>query len=131
MKAAVMAVTAWASLMQSGDFRATYLHPSLHGNRAYCGGVYSRLDPTYLAVGPANYLRWPCGTSLTVHGPSGSIRATVQDRCPGCSGNHVDLGEAASQIVCGRPSSCRVSIVMEGGDVSTPTPTPICTQEKT
>lgn len=96
---------------------ATYLHPSLHGNRAGCPGhTYNRHDPTYLAAPPARYATWPCGTLLLIEGPVGSILATRQDSCPGCGSNHVDLSEAGFQEVCGPLSlgRCRVTVTAIG-----------------
>lgn len=75
--------------------------------------LYHSADPTIIAVAPAQYREWPCGTTLRVTGPAGSIVGIRQDACPGCSGNWIDLSEAAFLRVCGAPylmGICEVSI---------------------
>ena len=61
---------------------ATHYGYSYHGQRMGCGGDrYDSYDPTIVAVSPARYAEWPCGTE------SGSI------------------------AVCGgQPHTCRVEI---------------------
>jgi hypothetical protein len=74
-----------------------------------CGGTYSSWNTTIIAVGPADYSNYPCGTSLNVTGPQGSIEVTRQDSCPGCR-QMVDLSEAGIIAVCGSLGSCVVSV---------------------
>ena len=91
--------------------RATYYHPSLAGGPLGCGyGPYWPSDPTVVAVSPARYREWPCGTEFQISGPAGTIRATRKDACPGCGANHVDLSSAGSTAVCGRPVTCTVEL---------------------
>lgn len=92
---------------------ATYYHPSLTGNNLGCtqphGGKYWPWDDSIAAIGPSNYANYPCGTRIIVHGPAGSHIVTRRDSCPGCGHNHIDLSEAAIQLVCGGTYSCKVS----------------------
>jgi hypothetical protein len=92
--------------------QATHYGPSFNGQPLGCGnGVYSSHDPSIVAVSPARYAEWPCGTQLQVCGPGGCVVATRQDACPGCHPNVVDLSEAANSIVCGgQPHTCSVTI---------------------
>ena len=91
--------------------RATHYGYSYHGRRMGCGGTYSSYDPSIVAVSPARYAEWPCGTELVISGPAGVITVTRQDACPGCSSTMVDLSEAGSIAVCGsRPHTCPVTI---------------------
>lgn len=91
--------------------RATFYHPSLAGGPLGCGyGPYRPSDPTVVAVSPARYREWPCGTEFQITGPAGSMRAMRKDACPGCSANHVDLSSAGSTAVCGRPVTCTVQV---------------------
>ena len=81
-----------------------------------CGGVYSSNDITIMAVSPARYREWPCGTRVQVCGPAGCIVVTRQDACPGCYANLVDLSEAGNAAVCGSPPhTCRVTLQLVGG----------------
>ena len=90
---------------------ATHYGYSYHWQRMGCGGIYSSYDESIVAVSPARYAEWPCGTELLVTGPAGSIVVSRQDSCPGCSPNMIDLSEAGSIAVCGgQPHTCRVEI---------------------
>lgn len=89
---------------------ATYYHPMYNGGTTSCGQTYWASDPTAAAVGPARYDEWPCGTQLLITGPSGSTVVTRQDKCPGCSATKIDLSERGSTLVCGRPTTCSVTI---------------------
>jgi expansin (peptidoglycan-binding protein) len=90
---------------------ATHYGESYNGLRMGCGGVYSSNDPTIAAVGPARYAEWPCGTTLEISGPDGSIIVQRTDSCPGCSATMVDLSESGNAAVCGSPPhTCRVTI---------------------
>jgi len=89
---------------------ATHYGSDYNGRPLGCGGTYWGTDPSIAAVGPSRYSDWPCGTPLLVEGPAGSAVVTRQDACPGCGANTIDLSEAASTLVCGRPVTCQVSI---------------------
>jgi hypothetical protein len=91
--------------------QATAYGPAYNGQKMGCGGVYSSDNPTILAVSPARYAQWPCGTQLQVCGPAGCLIVTRQDACPGCYANLVDLSEAGNAAVCGSPPhTCRVTL---------------------
>ena len=96
----------------------THYGESYNGQPLGCGtGDYNSDDPTIVAVSPARYAEWPCGTRLTICGPAGCIEATRQDACPGCSANVVDLSEAGFGAVYGpgASGSCRVTIEVSDG----------------
>ena len=117
--AGAMAVPVTAADQQSEiEGIATHYGVSYHGQRMGCyGDRYDSYDPTIVAVSPARYAEWPCGSNLLVTGPEGSIMVTRQDACPGCSPNMIDLSEAGSIAVCGgRPHTCRVTIQFMGRD---------------
>ncbi len=95
---------------------ATSYGASYNGHSMGCGGVYSSSDITIMAVSPARYREWPCGTQVQVCGPAGCIVVTRQDACPGCYANLVDLSEAGNAAVCGSPPhTCRVTLQLVGG----------------
>lgn len=90
---------------------ATSYGPAYNGQSMGCGGVYSSNDVSIMAVSPARYREWPCGTRVQVCGPAGCIVVTRQDACPGCYANLVDLSEAGNASVCGSPPhTCRVTL---------------------
>lgn len=92
---------------------ATHYGPSYNGSPLGCAGygVYRSGDPTIVAVGPARYREWPCGTLLRLCGPAGCAVVVRKDSCPGCGPYLLDLSEAANTAVCGStPHTCRVSI---------------------
>lgn len=91
---------------------ATHYGYSFNGLPLGCGnGLYSSDDPTIVAVSPARYQQWPCGTRLQVCGPADCMVVTRQDSCPGCHANMFDLSEAGSTRVCGgRPHTCEVTV---------------------
>lgn len=90
---------------------ATHYGASFNGSPMGCGGVYSSSDATIIAVSPARYAEWPCGTSLQVCGAAGCIVGLRKDACPGCGPNQIDLSEAGLAQVCGpAASSCSVTI---------------------
>ena len=94
---------------------ATSYGASYNGHSMGCGGVYSSNDVTIMAVSPARYREWPCGTRVQVCGPAGCIVVTRQDACPGCYANLVDLSEAGNAAVCGSPPhTCRVTLQLVG-----------------
>jgi len=78
-----------------------------------CPGTpaYDTNNPYILAVGPAMYAEWPCGTVLRITGPAGSLDIARSDSCPGCSGANIDLSEAGQAIICGAVgANCAVTI---------------------
>ncbi len=90
----------------------THYGVSYNGNPMGCSGeLYSSENETIIAVGPADYGEWPCGTNLRVCGPTGCVVGFRQDSCPGCGENHLDLSEAGINTVCGDQAHvCRVGI---------------------
>ena len=100
----------YASQQQPETYRATHYGEQYNGSKLGCPGtgVYSCSDISIAAVGPNDYARWPCGTSLLITGPNGSIQVTRQDSCPGCNGM-IDLSEAGHERVCGI-GTCSVEI---------------------
>lgn len=90
---------------------ATHYGPSYQSQPMGCGGRYDTANPVIVAVSPARYAMWPCGTEFEIAGPGGTVRAIRTDACPGCSANMVDLSEAGSSAVCGGlPHTCSVTI---------------------
>jgi hypothetical protein len=91
---------------------ATHYGPRYGGQSLGCGaGVYTSDNPLIVAVGPARYREWPCGTTLQVCGSAGCIQGTRVDGCPGCSAYLLDLSEAGIALTCGDQSNvCRVQI---------------------
>jgi hypothetical protein len=90
---------------------ATYYGGGYEGRPLGCGGTYSSMDPTIVAVGPSRYAEFPCGTVLHIEGPAGSIVGVRQDSCPGCSYWVFDLSDEANRQVCGSPAhTCTVTI---------------------
>lgn len=95
--------------------RVTHYGESYNGQPLGCGtGDYSSADVTIVAVSPARYNEWPCGTRFAICGPGGCISATRQDACPGCSPSLLDLSEAGFAAVCGEDASgsCAVEIAV-------------------
>ncbi len=82
---------------------ATMYAPSLAGNTLGCNGygVYDPANQTVVAVGPALYDTFPCGTVLQICGPGGCIVAAREDSCPGCGGADIDMSTAGVTAVCG------------------------------
>jgi hypothetical protein len=105
--------TTVAPSLQAGvliEGQATHYGESYNGSPLGCGGVYSSADTTIMAVSPARYAEWPCGTQIQICGSAGCIIATRRDACPGCYANLVDLSEKGNALVCGVPSTCRVTL---------------------
>lgn len=102
-------------LLSSQDQEATYYHPSLHGNQMGCfrGDTYNRYDADIAAVSPTISYHYPCGATIIVSGPQGTIQVTRRDICPGCRANHIDLSEAAFEQVCGPLSRGRCRVTFE------------------
>lgn len=91
--------------------RLMHYGESYSGGPLGCGvGVYDPADPTIVAVGPARYSEWPCGTRFRISGPGGSIVGVRVDACPGCGANHLDVSEAAAAAICGYVGNCEVTI---------------------
>lgn len=89
----------------------THYGESYAGGPLGCGvGIYDPADPTIVAVGPARYSDWPCGTRFRISGPAGSIIGVRVDACPGCGANHLDVSEAAAAAICGYVGNCEVTI---------------------
>jgi hypothetical protein len=77
--------------------------------------VYDSADVSIVAVSPAMYAAWPCGTSLEICGAAGCIETIRQDACPGCGAYQVDLSEAGIAAACGEGvGSCSVTIRERG-----------------
>ena len=92
-------------------FVATHYGVSYQGSPLGCGGgVYDTNDPSIVAVGPAYYAAWPCGTRLRVCGSAGCIDARRRDSCPGCADSWVDLSEAGILATCGHFGRCSVTV---------------------
>lgn len=62
-----------------------------------------------------------CGGYVDLHGPLGSVRAQIVDRCPGCAANQYDLSAAAFARIAD-PSSGVAQIGI--GRVHNPSPAP-------
>lgn len=94
--------------------RATHYGASYNGRNMGCAGAgrYYSDDPYILAISPALYQQVPCGTYVTITGPAGTLTTPRTDSCPGCTRNLLDLSEAGSTIVCGRPSTCNVTFTI-------------------
>lgn len=72
-------------------------------------GTYNTNDVTIIAVGPAYYAQYPCGTPLLIEGQAGSIIGVRKDSCPDCT-YQIDLSEAGIRQVCGSLGSCQVTV---------------------
>lgn len=83
-------------------------------------GAFSSADTTVIAVGPALYDSFPCGTPVEVCGAKGCITGVRKDSCPGCTAYHVDLSRAGFSAVCG-VNVCSVRIKKLGAPPSTST----------
>lgn len=94
--------------------RATHYGVSYNGQRMGCAGagVYDTNNPYILAVSYELAREMPCGTRLQINGPAGTLIAPRTDTCPGCHRTLLDLSEAGSTIVCGRPSTCQVTFTI-------------------
>jgi LysM repeat protein len=92
--------------------RATPYADSLAGNSLGCmgAGKYDPSDTSVVAVGPALYNQFPCGTRLEVCGPSACLNAVRKDYCPGCPGNDIDLSRAGFEMLCGAVNNCAIRI---------------------
>jgi LysM repeat protein len=90
---------------------ASAYHDSFTNKPMGCtgAGLYKPADLTIIAVGPAMYNQFPCGTSIEVCGPKGCLAGVRKDACPGCLDYHVDLSRAGLTAVCG-PNACEVRL---------------------
>src|SRR6478672_1031303 len=90
---------------------ATSYHDSFANKPMGCigAGLYKPTDTTIVAVGPAMYDQFPCGTSIEVCGPKGCLTGVRKDACPGCQAYHVDLSRAGLTAVCG-PNACDIRL---------------------
>jgi len=75
-----------------------------------CGGIYDTANPLIVAVGPAYYSAWPCGTPLRVCGAGGCVDAFRSDSCPGCGPYLFDMSESGLAAVCGAVVNCAVTV---------------------
>jgi LysM repeat protein len=82
---------------------ATAYAEYFNGRNMGCRGAgpFSSKDITVIAVGPAMYDAFPCGTPIEVCGAKGCITGVRKDSCPGCTAYHVDLSRAGFTAVCG------------------------------
>jgi len=108
-----MAVTYYCCDADAGSWKATHYGESYQGSQLGCpgSGTYDSANPAILAVGPAHYADYPCGTALTVCGAAGCIAGWREDACVGCLGDWIDLSEAGIAAVCGPGvGSCAASV---------------------
>jgi hypothetical protein len=84
---------------------ATFYSDNLDGRTMGCGGNYTPSNPYIVAVGPAHYDEWPCGTKIEICGPSACLTALRTDSCPGCGPTEIDLSHAGYNTVCGTTAS--------------------------
>ncbi len=52
----------------------------------------------------------PLGTKVYVCGPAGCATLRINDRGPYANGASIDLSMAAARVICGKLTSCRVTI---------------------
>lgn len=90
---------------------ASAYHDSFTNKTMGCTGAgpYKPTDLTIVAVGPAMYEQFPCGTAIEVCGPKGCLTGVRKDTCPGCKSYHVDLSRSGLTAVCG-PNACEVRV---------------------
>ena len=89
--------------------RATHYGESYNGLPLGCGtGDYRSENPRIVAVSPARYVEWPCGTRFEICGDRGCIEGERHDACPGCGRDHLDLSEAGIAAVCGEVGTCAI-----------------------
>ena len=102
-----------SSTSSAGYFKgyASSYHDSFTNKPMGCTGAgpYKPTDLTIIAVGPAMYDQYPCGTAIEVCGPKGCLTGLRKDACPGCQGYHVDLSRAGLTAVCG-PNACDIRL---------------------
>eukprot|EP00026_Physarum_polycephalum_P023761 Phypoly_transcript_29267.p1 GENE.Phypoly_transcript_29267~~Phypoly_transcript_29267.p1 ORF type:complete len:128 (+),score=14.33 Phypoly_transcript_29267:53-385(+) len=102
--ALVLLLCVSSALGYSGQ--ATYFYPGLGA----CGWTNGNND-LIAAVNAAQY-SGTCGRYATVHGPNGSVRVQLVDKCPGCAYGDLDLSPAAFQKIAPL-SAGRVSITWD------------------
>ena len=82
----------------ASKYRLTYYDESFTGNPMFCTEEpYDPNDPTVAASGSEGF---SCATTLRVCTRTCLI-LTVQDRCGGCSGQHIDVSESAWHLLGG------------------------------
>jgi len=102
-------------------YLVTYYGADFQGGPLGCGsdifGTYDLNDPTTIASGAGGP---PCGTRLRLCSETACQNVVVKDMCGGCGPMHLDLSQAAWNIL-GQPESVQASVQTEP---STPTPVP-------
>lgn len=89
--------------------KATHYGESYNGSPLGCGtGDYRSDNPRIVAVSPARYAEWPCGTQFEICGDAGCISAERHDACPGCGADHLDLSESGIAAICGEVGTCAI-----------------------
>lgn len=110
---ATVPVSGSSTASSAGTFSgsATAYHDSFTNKKMGCTGAgpYLPTDISIIAVGPAMYDQFPCGTKIEVCGPKGCLSGVRKDTCPGCLAYHVDLSRAGLTAVCG-PNTCDVRL---------------------
>jgi len=82
----------------SGTYRITYYDSSFSGQLMYC--EEEAFDPGDLSIAATGADGFACGTRLQVCTDTDTcLLLTVQDRCGGCSGQHIDVSEAAWKVL--------------------------------
>lgn len=91
----------------SDDYRITYYGEEFRGGPLFCTGeAYNPDDPTVAASGSKGF---PCATTLRVC-TSTCIIVVVQDRCGGCSDQHLDVSQAAWETL-GKEDYAQVEVL--------------------
>lgn len=91
-------------------YLVTYYGVDFQGGPLGCGsdvfGTYDRNDPTTIASGDGGP---PCGMHLHLCSPTACQDVVVKDMCGGCGPMHLDLSEAAWNVL-GQPDTVQASI---------------------
>ena len=103
-----------SSRVEGNRFRITNYGESYNGSPLGCpgAGLYDSNSPGILAVGPANYSRWPCGTRLRLCSRNGCVDVVRNDSCPGCPADWLDTSEITYGWLCWPQTSgpCEVTV---------------------